>query len=430
MKIERISLQNFRCYQKKEFVFHPEFNLIVGQNATGKTTLLDALSLAAATWLLGFNRRYDKKTIVPSDSHLQYIEYNDIPTFNESWPVVVKAKGVLNGSQIEWERSKESSSGNTRYGNAVELISIAKEISVNLDSGLNLPLICSYGTMRLWQDPKQYGVTSDTSEKGLKPSRLDGYRHSVDPRISVSRVVRWFADEEWMSFQNGKESWQLKLVKQAVISCVESVVDLKYHPKRKQLLISLADGNRQPFSILSDGQRCLVAMVADLAIKAITLNPHLGSQALSESEGLVLIDELDLHLHPRWQRRVIDDLRNLFPKIQFICTTHSPFLIQSLRTGEELIMLDGTPAPALGNMALSEIAIGVMQINDPDVSNRYADMKSVALEYLMELEKSKKDPIEKLDNFKKKLAEKISPYADNPAYQAFLEMKRIVALGE
>ena len=108
----------------------------------------------------------------------------------------------------------------------------------------------------------------------------------------------------------------------------------------------------------------------------------------------------------------------------------SPFLIQSLRTGEELIMLDGTPAPALGNMALSEIAIGVMQINDPDVSNRYADMKSVALEYLMELEKSKKAPIEKLDDFKKKLAEKISPYADNPAYQAFLEMKRIVALGE
>ncbi|GEM_PF-3154147 len=63
---------------------------------------------------------------------------------------------------------------------------------------------------------------------------------------------------------------------------------------------------------------------------------------MKKTEGVVLIDELDLHLHPKWQRHVIEDLRTTFPKIQFIFTSHSPFLIQSLRSSEELIMLDGS----------------------------------------------------------------------------------------
>ena len=151
---------------------------------------------------------------------------------------------------------------------------------------------------------------------------------------------------------------------------------------------------------------------------------------LEETPGVVLIDELDLHLHPRWQCRVIEDLRRTFPRIQFIATTHSPFLIQSLRSGEELVMLDGQPTAQLGNKTLEEIAQGIMGVPNPEVSLRYEEMKGTARRYLEDLEGVDEAPEAKLDAFKEKLAKSIGPYADNPAFQAFLEMKRAAKLGE
>jgi predicted ATP-binding protein involved in virulence len=144
----------------------------------------------------------------------------------------------------------------------------------------------------------------------------------------------------------------------------------------------------------------------------------------------VLIDELDLHLHPKWQRRVIEDLRRTFPEIQFICTTHSPFLIQSLRSGDELIVLEGQSTAQVADMSIEEIARGLMGVANPEVSLRYDEMKGVARHYLEILEESAESPEAKLDAYKDRLADAIAPYADNPAFQAFLEMKRAAKLGE
>lgn len=90
---------------------------------------------------------------------------------------------------------------------------------------------------------------------------------------------------------------------------------------------------------MSDGQRALIGLVADIARRACLLNAEtFGAQALKETSGLVLIDELDLHLHPRWQRRVVGDLKRIFPKIQFFATTHSPQVIGEARP-EEIVLL-------------------------------------------------------------------------------------------
>ncbi|UVM28915.1 AAA family ATPase [Pseudomonas sp. B21-021] len=83
-------------------------------------------------------------------------------------------------------------------------------------------------------------------------------------------------------------------------------------------------------SQLSDGIRNIVALAADIAYRCVKLNPHLGSAASYQSRGVVLIDEVDMHLHPAWQQTVIPDLLNAFPKIQFIVTTHSPQVLTSV----------------------------------------------------------------------------------------------------
>jgi hypothetical protein len=116
--------------------------------------------------------------------------------------------------------------------------------------------------------------------------------------------------------------------------------------------------------------------------------------------------------------------------IQFFATTHSPFLIQSLRSGEELVLLEGQPTAQLGNKPLEEIARGIMGVPNPQVSLRYEEMKTTARQYLETLEEAAQAPDEKLSAFKEKLAEAVAPYADNPAFQAFLEMKRAARLGD
>ncbi len=283
LKINTLSVKNFRCYRERAFQFHPNVNLIVGQNATGKTALLDAVSIAIASWILGFKKKNDKKSLEPTDATLSYLEKEGEPQFVEAWPVVVAASGIVKGKNIDWERSKASPSGNTRYGDASDLIALAKECDSSLEKDVSLPLISYYGTMRLWQDPKASKTTPSLTKSNSKPSRLDGYKHCVDPRIGLKELIAWFARQEWHAYQSGKESTMLTVVRKAVISCIENAEHLYYDPKRLELILRLRDSEPQPFSMLSDGQRCVLALIADIAQKAALLNPHLGEGVLEKN---------------------------------------------------------------------------------------------------------------------------------------------------
>ena len=96
---------------------------------------------------------------------------------------------------------------------------------------------------------------------------------------------------------------------------------------------------RIPMSQLSDGYRGTLSLIADIAYRMATLNPQLLDRVLEETEGVVLIDEVDLHLHPQWQKRVLRDLTSIFPKVQFIVSTHAPEVINSVRS-ENLVILE------------------------------------------------------------------------------------------
>jgi predicted ATP-binding protein involved in virulence len=442
MRIDRLLVKNFKGFDTKEFNLHPEFNLIVGKNGTGKTSALDALSIAMGSWFLGV-RGADTRHIRPNEVRLADFEHEDIDEegnrhFSIQWervyPCEVTAHGQVQERRISWTRTLDSPSSRTTYRGAASIKQLAAKADQAIRKGQNilLPLVSYYGTGRLWLEPREAFTVSDPMKVASKEeqSRLAGYWNSVDPRLSVSQLTRWIARQSWITYQQqNRVPPVFNAVKQALVACIEDAQNIYFDATLGEVVVEFTDG-AQPFSNLSDGQRCMLAMVGDIAQKAAKLNPQLGSQVLQETTGVVLIDELDLHLHPRWQRRVIEDLRRTFPKIQFICTTHSPFLIQSLRSGEELIMLDGQPTADLWNLSLEEIVKGIQQVKNHQVSKRYEEMKGVAKSYLETLEEAVKSPPEKLEAFKTKLAEAIAPYADNPAFQAFLEMKRVAKLGE
>lgn len=450
----------------------------MGENGAGKTSFLEGAAVAIGSWLLGFPG-HDSRNIRPKDVRVirEMVEkrYRELPQY----PVCVEATGYVQIARAErssettqvvytqperidkpnprdklvfWNRSLEAKGGRTTQKDAGELKKLAKLMgsAVLQQTPRILPLIRYFGAGRLWESVRDSERKALSKYKGKQPAQLAedadeldkaifdferlsepfyGYRMSVDKRCNPDDLIRWMAFERRNELDEEEESPALRLVYQAIESMLPEAKSAQYSVKLRTLILRYADGQPHTFDELSDGYRNIVAMAADLAIKAAMLNPQLAEKALEFTPGVVLIDELDLHLHPKWQRRVIEDLRRTFPKVQFICTTHSPFLIQSLRSGEELIMMDGQPTAQVDNMPIDEIAQGLMGVTNTETSARYDEMRLVAKRYLEQLEQGTSTPTEKQNEFLDQLAKSIAPYADNPAFQAFLEMKRVAKLG-
>ncbi|MBQ9692714.1 MAG: AAA family ATPase, partial [Clostridia bacterium] len=151
--------------------------------------------------------------------------------------------------------------------------------------------------------------------------------------------------------------------------------------------------------------------------------------------GVVLIDELDLFLHPRWQRRVVGDLQKTFPNVQFVATTHSPFIIQSVQDGcvldlenMENIQKPGTASPAptaeYESRSIEDITEDLMGVTIPQRSRRYHEMYETAKEYYTLLHSTAVSEEEKRQK-RQKLDALIAPFSQDVAYHAFLEMERL-----
>jgi predicted ATP-binding protein involved in virulence len=225
---------------------------------------------------------------------------------------------------------------------------------------------------------------------------------------------------------------QLRAVEDAVVSCIEDASAFHYDVKYERLVLTMHDGEELPFEILSDGYRNMVAMVADIAWRAVVLNPDLQERAPALAEGVVFIDEIDLHLHPRWQRRVLGDLRRAFPRLQFIVTTHSPFIVQSLEPGQ-LVNLDpqiDADAQPYANESPEDIAEKHMGIDLPQRSERRRREHEVATRYYALLDSVPDADEVELSKLEAELDRIVAPYADNQAFVAFLERKRELAKGE
>lgn len=157
-----------------------------------------------------------------------------------------------------------------------------------------------------------------------------------------------------------------------------------YSSRYGEIAVKNTDGTVINFSALSDGYRNVIKIVTDIATKMCILNPYLGKDTLILTPGIVVIDELDLSLHPTWQRRIVDILKELFPKVQFICATHSPFIIQSLEPGE-LITLDSILDEEYSGQSIEDIAEDVMNVKIAQYSEKKVEMYEAAEKYFKAL---------------------------------------------
>ncbi|MFT3880113.1 MAG: AAA family ATPase [Gemmatales bacterium] len=452
MRIDRLELKNFKKFTDRSLEFPQpvngpggSFHILIGENGVGKTTILDAAAVALGVWLewkpdslLANSYRRLKK----EDKHLRVVESGDRRQFQQvSDTMSILATGmILERSGVSWGQSLAA--GKTKVSNDASkdvLNSIWSAYDqVNKGQKVLLPVICYYGAGRAWLAHNERKKAKAVSNGPA--NRWEAFYDCLNERIRVSDLARWFRGEHIeMGNRHGKYRPGFEVVRRAILACMPGADSIWYDSDSEEIAISI-NGNAQPFGNLSAGQRVMLALVADLAIRMVTQNNYLVPsdvlgpnddpipQVLVQTPGVVLVDELDVHLHPKWQRSVVESLRNVFPRVQFIATTHSPFIVQSLRENE-LINLQGQTIPQLGNLSVEQIANGLMGVDRPDVGQRYETMVEAAKDYLVTLDEAVKAPADKLAEYEEKLAKRIAPYADNPAFQAFLELKHAAKLG-
>jgi len=415
VRIESIIIKNFKVFDEREFHFHPQMNVIIGDNTTGKTTLLEALSYGVGTVFLGFNG-VDLRPLRYEEKRRKIISLENIEI---QLPFKIDMKHTLDGESYRWYRSTDKEKGgSTTYQNAMEMIAKAKELDAKVRNGekVDLPLISYYGTDRV-NDRNQ-----TTKREGN--SRFDGYYGALNQEVVRKQFLTWFRDYEDSVLKFGKEKGLYNAFTGAITNMVPNWNRIHFSWKAEDILGQHDDGSWSSFSMLSAGYKNIVRITADIAYRAIKLNPHLGELAIKETQGVVLIDEIDMHLHPKWQKVVIGDLKNTFPKIQFILTTHSPFIVQSL-SADELINLDGEVSGDPYKKSIPDIAEEEMHLENVQRSKKFEAMQEVASHYFSLLKNgltSKSDLATR--ELKKQLDDLELEFNSDPAFVALMRAER------
>ncbi|MGL5694554.1 MAG: AAA family ATPase [Peptostreptococcaceae bacterium] len=435
MKINKIDIENFHGFENASFNLDDNFTLFVGENATGKTSILDALAVAIGGFILGIDG-IDSRNILPNEVRRKQIEQGKIINLEKQYPVKISAIGFCDDKQIKWERSLNSEKGRTTRTNAKEIIDIAKSKNdmVKKDEECILPVFSYHGTGRLW------ARTVDTDEDSIfeTGSRTLGYKRCLSPASNEKFLKKWLKKMTLVEIQEEIEIYQFRAVKRAIEDFISNVSldneiigksKVTYSINSDELMITLENGKRLPFNLLSDGYRNVIGMVADIAFRMAVLNPHLEKDAIKKTPGIVLIDEIDLHLHPQWQRKIVSDFKRVFPNIQFVATTHSPFIIQSLDKGE-LRNLDKQNIEdkfsQYNSMSVEDITEDIMGVDMPQWSERKNKMYEASKKYFEALEKFKDADDKEVIKLKEEMDKLTKPFTDDIAFVAFLEHKRAV----
>ena len=350
----------------KELNVNPIKNVLIllGDNGFGKTTILDAIATAMAPYSAQFPGIADFQ-LSDLDVHINrhgkrapYLSINALfLDDNNTISSIRYRKGIQNTPKPNYEQLKQAAI-------------IKKEAILAGEAKVEIPIFAYYGTGRgQFQVPERRRGFQQVFE------RWDCYRNAINPETDFKRFFGWFdmmEDQERRDREKRKDfnykSPVLEAVRNALDKMVESYKNPRIETRPLRFIMDRIDkdGTSHELRIeqLSEGYKIVIAMVADLAARMAEANPE--KEYPLQATGIVLIDEVDLHLHPRWQRDILRQLTQVFPNIQFIVSTHSPIIVvgaaeiaqvinlNNINTDKELAQ-EKVPISNVGQVLLSDL---------------------------------------------------------------------------
>lgn len=367
MQLNKIVLDNFRCFKHLELVFHTNhqsetlektggMTVLVAANGQGKTAVLEAVKYLLGSFISRF-----PKTSVPRLRDSDYRdEWSRREGFFESQFVrkprapYLRLWGEAEFSHagdvtIQWDlfmkRDKTS-----RTSAQLPTFAGSKKINEQADWFIDrdneekqapLPIIAYYNTER--------AVIRNKPERrrGFQKifSRYDAYTGALDNGLNYKKTIEWFCflEDKQRREKEAVQDWayqtlEYRTIQLAVENMLPGFRNLRTTLRPLDLIVDIEEAE-QPFKTcridtqLSDGYKIVLVLVLDLVSRILEANagiPEITPEQLLNAEGVVLIDEVDLHLHPSWQQRILGDLRRTFPRLQFIVSTHSPQVVSSV----------------------------------------------------------------------------------------------------
>lgn len=342
MRINKLTIKNLRLFGDKEFCleFNKERPIMVlhGNNGCGKSTILDAISIMCSPFVAAFPEQSIKQfsvfdvNINNQGQQARYLKVDATFQFADDSPIHATRTRTGSGKTPPTDIKELRKAGEARFE------------AIKGGNKTILPVLAYYGTGR-------GRIEAPERKRNFQKlfNRWDCYTGSLEAGTNFKRFFEWFdfMEDEERREREKRQSFDFHLpVLQAVRSALEQCVDKYKFPRIeiRPLRFVMDEIDKQGHKLrelrleqLSDGFKIMIAMVADIASRMAEANPDAENPL--HTPGIVLIDEVDLHLHPKWQRKVLNQLHEIFPQIQFIVTTHSPIVTLGAASVAQLVLL-------------------------------------------------------------------------------------------
>ena len=366
MKLERVEIENYRAIKKLDLTLDPDLTVLHGDNAHGKTSVLSAIATGLGSI----------PTLLPDVSGIGFRKA-DSRGIRGQMRVGLTAVGGL-----AWDRRVRGPRRRSSRKDLKETVATIVKADQEEAEPVDLPILAFYDTDRAVIDRRQPRTRSKTDFP-----RYAALQGALSARMDFGDFFKWFYAKENEELREQKKRRDfgyrlkdLKVVRRAIESMVPGASNprVELRPLRLAVSVEREDGRPEELSIdqLSGGYRIMLALAADLARRMAQGNPHLEDPLLSEA--VVLIDEVELHLHPSWQQRILTDLARTFPNTQFIVSTHSPQVLTTVKP-ERIVKLwrergsifaGQASAPTYGAEA-GDVLASVMGVGERPDSNEF-----------------------------------------------------------
>ncbi len=390
MHIEQVTIKNFRCFEHLEVKLNPDVNVFVGNNGSGKSALLKGITAALFPYVKGFQDF--SSDVIRSKPPVQIQDFRtekealsigkvlglteQLPTFNISTTLLEEIEVDYYVKRLSTRDS--SNSVELSFGDSLSDFQefLQKVENLKNPDSFDIPVLAFYGENR---NNIATGVVETREQSGQSLDRISSFNQSLEASSSFHDLLDWLAILEINELKEAKrtgdinfESTTLRQLRKAISIVVKPNSRFYFAQSwssKSELRVAWQEdsGETVDFSLrqLSAGYLNMLSIVMDFSRRLAQANPQLKNPL--EAKAILLIDEIDLHLHPAWQQRVIPDLRKVFPNTQLIVTTHSPEVLTTVDKSQVFLLenyqLKDCLPPTRGRKS-SELVLDVLGLAD------------------------------------------------------------------